>query len=128
MSSELFPRLKSRYKDAFNIAGVIVGVGVAFKVIGVILGILIVLIAIVAGSDGRGGASIGLVGGSIVGVVVGAFFYVIGTIVSSQGQILQATLDSAVNTSPHINNSEKAEIMSLVAHTAYEQPTSQTTS
>ncbi len=122
MASELFSRLKSRYKDAYNVAQVIVGVGTAFKVLGILLGLAIVVTSLAGGSasGSRDAAGISLIAGIFLGAIVAGLFYVIGTIVSSQGQILRATLDSAVNTSPHIEASEKAEIMSLVSPTRSE--------
>lgn len=127
MASELFSRLRSRYKDAYMMAKVIVGAGTLIKGIGVVFGIITVLAVVVGGSnssDRSGGGLIVIVGLLSAAIQVG-FFYVIGTIVSSQGQILRATLDSAVNTSPHIDTAEKAEIMALSQVTS-EQSSSST--
>ena len=39
--------------------------------------------------------------------------WIFGALISSQGQLLKATLDSAVNTSPFLDDSERARMMSL---------------
>jgi hypothetical protein len=44
---------------------------------------------------------------------VGLLFYLLGVLVAAQGQILLASLDSAVNSSPLLTNDQKAEILSL---------------
>ena len=44
---------------------------------------------------------------------VGILLFVLGTLVAAQGQILKAALDSAVNSSPFLNDPDRAEIMSL---------------
>ncbi len=112
MNSELFPRLRSRYKDGYIVALAIVSVGTAVKVIGVLAWLSIIAVSFVLTVDsGRGG--VGFFLGLVVGGIVAALFFVIGTLVAAQGQILRASLDSAVNNSPHISNEEKAEIMFL---------------
>jgi hypothetical protein len=69
---------------------------------------LFALIGIIASS------SVGLMG-FLGGVLVAGFwfalFFVFGIAVSAQGQVLQAGLDTAVNTSPFLSNQEKAEVM-----------------
>ena len=46
-------------------------------------------------------------------VIVGVPLYVLGILVSAQGQILKATLDSAVTNSPFLTEDQMAEVMSL---------------
>jgi hypothetical protein len=43
-----------------------------------------------------------------------ALFFVLGTIVSAQGQILKANIDCAVNTAPFLTSQQKARVMGLV--------------
>lgn len=59
-----------------------------------------------------GGGSL-VVGGMFVAAVVGVLFWVCGVGVAAQGQILQATLDSAVATSPFLTDSERAQAKGL---------------
>jgi len=37
----------------------------------------------------------------------------LGVVVSAQGQVLKATLDGSVNTSPFLDLTQKAQVMSL---------------
>ena len=57
---------------------------------------------------------IAIVGGLFFAAAVWfALFFVLGVLVSAQGQILRATLDSAVNSSPFLTNDQRASIMKL---------------
>ena len=51
--------------------------------------------------------------GLVVGPVVGFVGWAIGVLISAQGQMVMATLDMAVNSSPFLSNEDRAEIMSL---------------
>jgi hypothetical protein len=107
--------LMKRYKDAYIVAKVTNGFGDIIKAIGIIIGVLLLLIGIsVANDHGPGDPmrALGIVG-IIFGIVIGAWFYIVGVLVSAQGQILKATLDSAVNGSPFLTDEERAKIMSL---------------
>jgi ABC-type polysaccharide/polyol phosphate export permease len=108
--------LVKRYKDAYLVARVTDGFGSFIKGIGLIaagLFILIGLLTIVSGRDSSVFAA-GIVI-AIFGVFVGILFYLLGVLVSAQGQILKASLDGAVNSSPFLSNDHKANIMSLPA-------------
>jgi len=63
-------------------------------------------------SQARGGAEVLVVGGIVAGLIA-LLFYLLGVLVAAHGQVLQATLDSAVNSSPFLTDADKAEIMSL---------------
>jgi ABC-type multidrug transport system fused ATPase/permease subunit len=126
-NSHLFDALNARYKDAYKAARFIVGLGRFIKgialfsaiVVGVIAAVLL-LAVIGAASDQRGGGAALIVGSfgsfavALGGIVWALIAYVIGVFVSAAGQIQRATLDTAVNSSPHLTNGEKASIMSLV--------------
>ena len=47
------------------------------------------------------------------GILVGGIGYLLGLLISAQGQILLVQADSAVHTSPFMTNEEKAKVMSL---------------
>jgi hypothetical protein len=96
-----------RYKDAYLVAGALSGVGTAIKAIGIILGVLVALVGLVAGSAEFTLPAI------LAAVAVGVFFFVFGALISAQGQVFKASLDTAVNTSPFLSNEERAAIMSL---------------
>ncbi|MGA8734475.1 MAG: hypothetical protein WB558_11195 [Terriglobales bacterium] len=51
--------------------------------------------------------------GLFVGAVLLAAGYISGTFLATQGQFMSALLDTAVNTSPHLQDLEKASIMTL---------------
>jgi hypothetical protein len=54
-----------------------------------------------------------LFGGLLVAAIWFGVFFVLGIIVSAQGEILKANLDGAVNTSPFMTNEQKAQAMDL---------------
>src|SRR5262249_33718648 len=104
-----------RYKDAYIVARVTNTFGAVIKATGIIIGGMLALIGfLVASSSGpRDPLSISGIAGIVVGIIAGAMFFIIGVLVSAQGQILKASLDSAVNTSPFLLKEHRAEIMSL---------------
>lgn len=118
--------LKTRYVDAYKIARTIIKLGSAIKLIGMILAGLIALGAIVSGfatakSQGIVGAFGAPTGASVsaaaialgvlTAVVIGLLFFIFGTFVSAQGEILLASLDSAVNSSPLLDNATKVHVL-----------------
>jgi hypothetical protein len=114
--------ITKRYADAYKVAKTVVGIGTLIKIIGAVAGGLIALVSMGLGgviaqaAFGGGNAGAGVVFfvmGLFYGGLVFALFYICGVILSAQGQILQAGLDTAVNTSPFVNDHQKARIMSL---------------
>lgn len=107
--------LTKRYIDAYLVARAVTGFGSMIKVMGIVIAILLVLIGFVVASQSGPRDPISYLGimGIVVGVISGALFYIIGVLVSAQGQILKASLDSAVNSSPFLTNEHRAKIMSL---------------
>lgn len=103
--------LSSRYRDAYLTARAINGLGEVIKVVSILVGLVIVVVSVKAGEGF--GSSISLMIGLLSGTVFGFLGYVGGVLLSAQGQILKATLDSAVNTSPLLNNESRLSIMSL---------------
>lgn len=84
------------YDDAYSISRAVISAGNAVKVVAGILG-GVVLIASLIAADQFGGAAV--VVGVIYAATMGASIYVLGVLLSAVGQILRATLDTAVNTS-----------------------------
>jgi hypothetical protein len=111
-------KLVNRYKDGYRVAGVIVGVGGFVKILGIVLGLMGgFMVFAISYTFLRFNSDSELAGLTLAAVIGGMFWlvpYVLGTLVSAHGQILKASLDGAVNTSPFLNNSQRAEIMSLV--------------
>lgn len=117
--------LFKRYDDAYAVAKSIIRVGDGIKAIGVILAILIVVgavafVGLVSESQPRGmpvapsGTDLFVLAiGVVVGLIVGMLCYALGTLVAALGQQLQANLDTAVNTSPFLDNECRARTMFL---------------
>ena len=80
------------------------------KRLALILGACIAIAAIV--TIAQGSTAYGVVG-LLVGVVVTLPIYVLGILVAALGQILKATLDTAVTNSPFLKTEEMAKVMSL---------------
>jgi len=100
--------VQRRYQDGYRVASTINGFGQTIKVGGCVLGVLIVIVVAASGMSGSGAAS-----GLLLAFMIAAIFFVIGVIVAAQGQLLKATLDTAVHTSPFLTDGLKAGIMSL---------------
>jgi len=106
--------LMVRYWDAYVVAKATVGLGEIIKTTAIVLAVLVVLASVlVAGKIGGGGGFVAFLLGIIAGLFVGGQFYLLGLIVMAQGQILKASLDGAVNSSPFLENQQRAKIMSL---------------
>jgi hypothetical protein len=103
--SHLVIAMQSRYADAYRVADTIDWFGQAIKIAGALLAVVIFIFA--EASLNSPGA------GLIAGLVVASVFAVIGIIVAAQGQLLKATVDTAVNSSPFLNDRQKAATMSL---------------
>ncbi len=54
-----------------------------------------------------------VLGGAIEGVGIAIPLYLLGIVVSAQGQLLKASLDVAVHISPFLHTAEKAKVISL---------------
>jgi len=102
----------ARYADAYTVARAVNGIGVFIKVIGVILGVLTFVAGLIAGTQTEGSPKF-VLGGLLVGVIVGVPIFVLGVLVSAQAQILKATLDTAVHSSPFLAKEDMERVMSL---------------
>jgi len=95
--------LETRYADAYLIARTVNGTGQTVKFVGFVAAALVMLGGIaLAGKIGTSAAFAGL----CLAILVALSFYGLGVLISAQGQILMATLDSAVNTSPLLSQEE----------------------
>jgi hypothetical protein len=99
-----------RYMDAYLVARAIVAVGLTVKVSAFVIGAGVVLILLATAGSESARLAIGSLG---LGIIVGIPIYVLGILVGALGQILKATLDTAVNTSPLLTKDEILKIMSL---------------
>lgn len=98
-----------RYRDAYTVASAINQFGNVIKILGAVLAGVIFLAALGAADETFGWRAV--VGGAILGAWVGGTIFLLGIMVSAQGQILQATLDTAVNTSPLLSNEHRMGLM-----------------
>ncbi len=96
--------IDNRYSDAYIVANTITNTGAFFKFLGVCIGIILIVVAVF---NDMGMLLI------IPAVFLGFLLWAIGVIVSAQGQMLKASVDTAVNTSPFISTANKARIMSV---------------
>jgi hypothetical protein len=103
--------LFQRYRDAYSVAEGIILLGTVIKVASLVLAAVFI---IVAASESRTEGS--LVTGAAVagGLVFGLLGFATGVLVSAQGQIMLAMIDTAVNTSPLVDRSEKAKMIGIL--------------
>jgi hypothetical protein len=113
-----FGGLADRYKNAYGIAAATIRLGNLVKqgtlalAGAVILGGLVVSVP----GDPIQYAPVNwfhLLCGLFVGVVILAAGYISGAFLAAQGQLMSALLDTAVNTSPHLQDWEKASVLTL---------------
>lgn len=104
-------RVVGRYKDAYQVGGAILALGAVIQLIGGIIAGLMFMVSLLLGNTslGAGGFFVGL----ILTVAIGGVAWILGVIVKAQGQILHASLDTAVANSPFLTNPERAEAMGL---------------
>jgi hypothetical protein len=106
--------VKQRYQDAYRIARTIVGFGSFIKYVAFAFGLGAFLLGLGRVGDTPTSALIGLLGAALFALLVTGCFYIVAVLVSAQGQVLQATLDTAVYSSPFLQDSDRAEIMTLI--------------
>ncbi len=105
--------VQSRYKDAYLFAKSCINAGDVIKLLAAIVAVIcIVLSCVEAYQSGNPGVA---VGGILVGGLVGLGIYIFGILIAALGQVLIALLDTALNTSPYLDNDTRAEAMSLVS-------------
>ena len=111
-----------RYADLYRAAKVMTGLGDTVKIVGLVsAGVIFMgwfLIA-VAASQSFGGAVaffMCLVIGVAFGALVGGVFFLLGVLISAQGQLLMAHADSAVHSSPFLSDQQRAAANVVAFH------------
>ena len=100
-----------RYGEAYGVANTLAGLGDSIRGLGIVVGILLSFAAFVTLLSRGGWVVAGIIEtGAVTG---GAIVYVLGILIATQGQILKASLDSAVNSSPFLPDEIRARILSL---------------
>ena len=104
----------SRYNDAYSVAKATTTFGTVIKAIGFLLAFGLLSGAFgVANQQSSDGKILFIMVGVVSALVTAAVFYLFGVLVSAQGQILKASLDGAVNSSPFLTDDQRAQPMSL---------------
>ncbi|HEY1769386.1 MAG TPA: hypothetical protein VGG02_03925 [Chthoniobacterales bacterium] len=99
-----------RYRDGYFAAHAINGMGSGIKSLAIAIAVIMTLISFLIGSSTS--AMFGLAG-ALLGTAIAAPLYVLGILVSAQAQLMKATMDTAVHTSPFLDSNQKAAAMSL---------------
>ena len=107
--------LQMRYADAYTVAHGIISLADLVKVVGVGLGILIGGASIALSGQDSSVSHVLLAGGCIAGLLIAVAGYVTGVAIGARGQMMLATVDTAVNTSTLLSQSHKAEILGIRA-------------
>ena len=101
----------NRYRDAYRVGWALVSLGNAIKIVGVVLAGIIFLGSLSLANGQFGGAAV--VAGLVLGGLAGGLFWVCGVIVAALGEVLRATLDTAVASSHFFTDPERADAMGL---------------
>ena len=118
ITSQIATALTIRYRDGYRVASLINGFGRLVKVVGAISAAALFLVVVLPalrvgqaiGSNELGPVLLALM--PAAGVFLAAF--VVGTLLSAQGQVLMAQLDTAVSTSPFLSEVERLQAMGLL--------------
>ena len=104
----------NRYRDAYVVARAMTTIGGSVKVAGIGLFLLLGLAGLVVANMEHGIMAMGLgLGALLLGIIVGLPIYVLGILLSAQGQVLKSTLDTAVYSSPFLTDDQRIKVMSL---------------
>ncbi|HEY0370556.1 MAG TPA: hypothetical protein VGD79_01045 [Thermoanaerobaculia bacterium] len=126
--------ISSRYSDAYGFTRFLNNVGAAVQYAGLSLGSLIWLgsaasmtilpvpIAERLGNEAALIVPVFAVMGVGIGTVIGVALYVFGVLIAAHGQILTATLDTAVNSSHVLSDDDRARILSMPVSSAAAVP------
>ncbi len=100
--------LSKRYRQAYQVAHGIIRFGDIVRLVSLGIGALIVLASSIAAASPYFGIYEFFIG-LLVAMFVACTGWVGGTLMQASGQIMQASLDTAVNTSPLFDNELKAK-------------------
>ena len=99
-----------RYRDAYAVASAIVKQGQRVKTLAVVIAAVVLALSLAAA---RFAGTVAIVGGATVALLAYGVIHSYGARIAAEGQHLLASLDVAVNTSPFLNDNERAYAMSL---------------
>jgi hypothetical protein len=107
------PGLHRRYSDAYAIASGLVQLGRIVKYVSMSVGGLVAFMSLFMLLQQTFIFILFAAVGIIVGIMVGFFGFAAGVMISAQGQIMLAMIDTAVNTSPLVSATENAYLIGL---------------
>jgi hypothetical protein len=116
----------SRYRDGYRLARTISGLGHISKVVGLLAGICVIVFGVMASATlmRPNPAMIGVASEQtqnniyLISVIVfGAFValsgWIVGVVIEGFGQHLEATLDTAVHSSPFLSSLQRAQLLRI---------------
>jgi uncharacterized membrane protein YjgN (DUF898 family) len=118
-TNDSFAFFQKRYKDAYFVSRLTSFIGWLLQFGAVVLAIIIIAAGVFAASkmsDPNGGspqiATAIIAAAFMWGIIFGALFYILGVLVAAQGQLILATLDTAVSCTPLLADDQKFAIIS----------------
>jgi hypothetical protein len=105
-------QLIERYKNAYRVAESACHLGAGARVFGAIAGVVVLVLSAQTAASYRGQTA-NAAAAIVVGFSALALFWLLGTLISTLGENLKASLDTAVYTSTFLDNVQRAKIMSL---------------
>jgi len=97
-----------RYRDAYLVASAAIAFAAVIKMLGWLVAIITWIAGFILATQQREPQMAFIVAAFISGVVQLIVFYFFGVLVAAAGQILRATLDTAVHSSPFLDDQQKA--------------------
>ena len=116
-SAEIRNKLCQRYQRAYSSAATIIGFGNLVKFISLAIGTIIVTVGFLQATDAGYGPLL-IAGALVAGLSIAGGGWISGMVIQAQGQIIHSMLDTAVNTSPLLDNSLKAQCLGSPETTA----------
>ena len=107
--TEVRDKLWTRYREAYAVAAGIISFGRIVQQIAALFGAVILLASLITGLTGGSWFLCAI--GAITAIIVGGGGWISGIIIMAQGQIVQSVIDTAVNTSPLLDNPSKAQFL-----------------
>ncbi|MDR3792546.1 MAG: hypothetical protein P4L03_04105 [Terracidiphilus sp.] len=112
-----------RYRDGYSVARIVNGIGIFFKIVAGVLAALLLLAIILVlyrnidldqhiSSFGSFPSTVWVLIVFFNLVTCGILFF-LGILIQANGQSMKARFDSAVHSSPFLNDNQRAEVMSL---------------
>jgi hypothetical protein len=116
----------SRYQEGYRLARTISGLSQVCKVVGLLAGIMVIVFGVMgsatvmrpnpsmtAVASEAAQHNVYLISVIFFGALVALIGWIIGVLMSGYGQHLKITLDTAVNGSPFLSNSQRSQLMRL---------------